>query len=190
METRTGMSVLVSALLFIILQIQDCANHFQIAYQQLQFIQDTQQALKTPSQLSRAFYELNTNLRKAEEVLVVPRLPSMAEIYSAEQRVRERTREEREVLFVPCYLQSHFKPELPEDTFVHFHINCSQLVLTIFSVTQTNKQSTSMVRNFFALKKSYLFFFSGQGWIREFISNRIDIVSDDSYAVVVVYPSP
>ncbi len=35
--------------------------------------------------------------------------------------------------------QSHFKPELPEDTVIHFHINCSKLVLTILSVLHTSK---------------------------------------------------
>ena len=168
--------------MIVVIQIQDCANHFQIAYQQLQFIQDTQQALKTPSQLSRAFYELNTNLRKAEEVLVVPRLPSMAEIYSAEQRVRERERGRKVTLFVPCSSQSHFKPELPEDTFVHFHINCSQLVLTIFSVTQTSKPSTTTVcsKHSLLLQQNVTvvcFLHIGQGWLRKFFSNWVYIVS-------------
>lgn len=101
-------------------QIQDSANHFEIAYQKLQTIIDNTDMLSSPLLLSQAFSELCGSLRSAQQVLVVPQLPSVAEIYSAE-------------------LRSHFKPELPEDTVIHFHINSYKLVLTIFSVAQINR---------------------------------------------------
>lgn len=43
--------------------------------------------------------------------------------------------------------QSHFKPELPDDTVIHFHINCSRLVLTILSVSHTSKPASNNTVN-------------------------------------------
>ena len=58
--------------------------------------------------------------------------------------------------------QSHFKPELPEDTVIHFHINCSKLVLTILSVLHTSKPvaANSSVGLFILLLLPYLLLLS------------------------------
>ena len=48
------------------------------------------ETLATPVALFKAFSGVNTCLRDAERVLVVPKLASIADIYSAELRVRVR----------------------------------------------------------------------------------------------------
>ena len=104
------------------------------------------------------------SLRQAEEVLVLPRLPNMQEIYAAEMRVRWLNVSRATCShfpippFPPPYIssplppfpffhnvpQSHLKPELPEDIALHFYISSSLLILTVFTVTQTPKSGTSV----------------------------------------------
>lgn len=92
------------------------------------------------------------SLRQAEEVLVLPRLPNMQEIYGAEMRVRRlyvsKSYLADSLLYSPPLLfhvpQSHLKPELPEDIALHFYISSSLLILTVFTVTQTPKSGTSV----------------------------------------------
>ncbi|XP_003387392.1 PREDICTED: protein rogdi homolog [Amphimedon queenslandica] len=106
-------------------QIQNSANQFLLAQQKLSFIIQNRESLSTPLALCQALVELASNLQEAERVLVVPQLPSVSEIHSAE-------------------LRSHFKPELPEDTVVRFHIHADNLVLTIFNVSPVGKPSTNV----------------------------------------------
>ena len=42
-------------------------------------------------------------------------------------------------------LQSHMKPELPEDLALHFHISSVYLVLTVLTIAQTAKRPSSVV---------------------------------------------
>ena len=42
---------------------------------------------------------------------------------------------------LPLFIQSHLKPELPEDVAVHFHISSAMLVLTVLSVTARSQAS-------------------------------------------------
>ena len=69
-------------------KIQDSANYFQLAQEQYRDIQANREALCSPEQISKTFNKFMGSLRQAEEVLVLPRLPNMQEIYGAEMRVR------------------------------------------------------------------------------------------------------
>ena len=72
-------------------QIQDSANFFQLAQEKYAAIQLGKEDLRLPGQIQRTFSDLAACLRQAEEVLVLPLLPTVQEIYTAEQRVSEAT---------------------------------------------------------------------------------------------------
>ena len=69
------------------LQIQDSANFFQLAQEKYAAIQQSKEDLRLPEQIQRSFSDLAASLRQAEEALVLPLLPTVQEIYTAEQRV-------------------------------------------------------------------------------------------------------
>ena len=73
-------------------QIQDSANFFQRAQEKYEAIKESKKEFVSPEEIRTAFGDLVTSLRKAEEVLVLPRLPNIQEIYTAEQRVRKGPR--------------------------------------------------------------------------------------------------
>lgn len=69
-------------------KIQDSANYFQLAQEQYHEIQTNREVLRSPEQIRKTFNKFMGTLRQAEEVLVLPQLPNMQEIYAAEMRVR------------------------------------------------------------------------------------------------------
>eukprot|EP00731_Ephydatia_muelleri_P022549 Em0015g132a len=73
--------------------------------------------------LKQAFGDFISTLRQAVEVLVVPQLPDVKEVYSAE-------------------LRGQLKPELPEDVALFFYISSDSLVLSVLIAATTQKGNT------------------------------------------------
>ena len=68
-------------------QIQDSANFFQQAQEKYHVIQQNRASLTTPEGIRRSFSDFCSSLRDAEEVLILPQLPKVQNLYTAEQRV-------------------------------------------------------------------------------------------------------
>jgi hypothetical protein len=105
-------------------QIQDSANFFQLARDKFAVIRQSGESLRTPDEIHQSFSGLCSSLRTAEEMLIVPQLPNVQDLYTAENR-------------------SHMKPELPEDLALHFHISSVYLVLTVLIVAPSAKRPSS-----------------------------------------------
>ncbi|CAI8006054.1 Protein rogdi, partial [Geodia barretti] len=105
-------------------QIQDSANFFQLARDKFGVIRQSGESLRTPDEIHQSFSGLCSSLRAAEEMLIVPQLPNVQDLYTAENR-------------------SHMKPELPEDLALHFHISSVYLVLTVLIVAPSAKRPSS-----------------------------------------------
>ncbi|KAL5477164.1 hypothetical protein EMCRGX_G023917 [Ephydatia muelleri] len=109
-------------------QIQDCANYFQVAQKQFNDILQSSSAMNTPKQIQKAFGDFISTLRQAVEVLVVPQLPDVKEVYSAE-------------------LRGQLKPELPEDVALFFYISSDSLVLSVLIAATTQKGNTKNAKD-------------------------------------------
>ena len=68
-------------------QIQDSANFFQVARDKFGAIQRGGKNLQTPDEIHQSFSGLCSSLRAAEEMLIVPQLPNVQDLYTAENRV-------------------------------------------------------------------------------------------------------
>ena len=68
-------------------QIQDSANFFQLARDKFGVIRQSGESLRTPDEIHQSFSGLCSSLRAAEEMLIVPQLPNVQDLYTAENRV-------------------------------------------------------------------------------------------------------
>ena len=68
-------------------QIQDSANFFQKARDKFHEIKQSKDSLRTPEEIQESFGGLCSSLRASEEMLIVPQLPNVWELYTAENRV-------------------------------------------------------------------------------------------------------
>ena len=69
-------------------QIQDAANFFQQAQEKFHVLEQNSASLTTPEAIRRSFSEYCSTLGEAEKVLILPQLPNVQDLYTAEHRVR------------------------------------------------------------------------------------------------------
>ena len=79
-------------------QIQDSANFFRQAREKFHVIKQNKDSLQTPEEIQQSFSGLCSCLRAAEEMLIMPQLPNVQDLYTAEQRVGSSSD--------PCFLLS------------------------------------------------------------------------------------
>ena len=60
-----------------------------MAREKYEAIKEAKDVVKTPAEISQMFSDLAASLHLAEEVLVLPQLPRVQNIYAAERRVSE-----------------------------------------------------------------------------------------------------
>ena len=70
-------------------QIQDSANFFQLARDKFHVIKLSGETLRSPDEIHQSFSSLCSSLRSAEEMLIVPQLPNVQDLYTAENRVSQ-----------------------------------------------------------------------------------------------------
>lgn len=61
-----------------------------MACEKYEVVKRSKDAVRAPAEVGQLFSDLAESLRQAEEVLVLPQLPTVQNIYAAERRVRER----------------------------------------------------------------------------------------------------